>query len=420
MTECLAVAAAVADRQGGWEGPVFGPAHTVVRRLAAAGHRALFVGGAVRDLCLGRPVHDVDVATSAPPEVVARLFPRTVMVGKNFGVVVVVLPGGSVEVATFRTDGGYADGRHPTVVGLADERGDVERRDFTVNALLLDPMTDMVIDHIGGLADLRAGVIRTVGDPRRRFAEDRLRVLRAIRFTARLGFVLADDCAAALRGQDLSALSRERVLQEWRGGLGDPGRSRWFDLLQEHGHRDACCPVLAPVAAICREAWTTGLAALPPASDWIPATALLAVTAGLGIDAWRGWLEAEPLSREERRRLGRLVDLSPAAFLAATPGGRRRMAVADGADLLTIWRAARDGADTSGRRAAATILAEILAEKPVAPEPFLTGDDCLAAGATGPRVGELLRAALDHQWAGKLTTREAALAWIHDEIARRG
>jgi poly(A) polymerase len=201
-------------------------------------------------MLLGAEPADHDVTTDAAPERVEELFPRTFEVGRQFGVMTVIESGVHVEVATFRTDGSYSDGRRPDSVEFADARGDVARRDFTVNAILYDPLTDEYIDHVGGRADIAARLLRTVGDPRERFQEDRLRMLRAARFAARLGFAL--DPATAQACLELAPLvtsvSPERIRDELGRMLGHASRGRAFRLLDELG---LLAPVLPEVAA-CR------------------------------------------------------------------------------------------------------------------------------------------------------------------------
>src|SRR5450755_2493673 len=166
--------------------------------LHGAGHQAYLTGGCVRDLLLAREPADYDVSTDATPERVAQLFPGSLTVGAQFGVVVVIADAAQVEVATFRTDANYADGRHPDhVVYAQTAEEDVRRRDFTINALLLDPRSGEVIDHVGGRADLAACVVRAIGDAERRFGEDKLRMLRAVRFAARFGYQLEAQTFAA-------------------------------------------------------------------------------------------------------------------------------------------------------------------------------------------------------------------------------
>ena len=169
-------------------------------KLRAAGHQAYLVGGCVRDLLLGREPDDYDVSTDARPEQVQELFPDSLAVGAQFGVVIVLGEGAQVEVATFRSDVGYSDGRHPDHVdftGSAEE--DVKRRDFTINALLMDGLTGQVWDYVGGREDLRGAIIRAIGDPEKRFREDKLRMIRAVRFAARFGYTIEPATFAAIQ-----------------------------------------------------------------------------------------------------------------------------------------------------------------------------------------------------------------------------
>lgn len=189
----------------------------VCRQLATAGFDAVLAGGCVRDGLLGVVPKDFDVATNASPETVETLFERTISVGKNFGVIVVPFDDGTtIEVATFRKDGNYTDGRRPQSVEFSDRAEDAKRRDFTVNALFFDLVRNVIIDHVGGLEDLPRKVLRVVGDPELRFREDRLRLLRAIRFSGQLGFEISEETEVALRrsARDLKEVSRERVRDE--------------------------------------------------------------------------------------------------------------------------------------------------------------------------------------------------------------
>lgn len=210
-------------------------AQQVTSTLRAAGHSAYLAGGCVRDLLLGREPADFDVATAAPPDQVLALFPGSVAVGAHFGVVLVH---GEVEVATFRSDHSYRDGRHPdTVVFETDPRQDVLRRDFTINGLLLDPGTGEVLDYVGGRDDLRAGVVRAIGDPRRRFTEDHLRMLRAVRFAARFGYTIEPATLAAIRelAPRIHRVSAERVRDELTRVLTEGQPRRGLELLDETG-----------------------------------------------------------------------------------------------------------------------------------------------------------------------------------------
>lgn len=188
----------------------------VVRRLQSAGFAAFWVGGCVRDLLLGRAPEDYDVATSALPAQIEKLFPRTVAVGRKFGVMVVIESGRQIQVATFRSEGDYRDGRHPEQVAFGDARADASRRDFTVNGLFYDPVAERLHDWVGGENDLRGRLIRTIGAPEERFAEDHLRLLRAVRLAARLDFQIEARTFAALqtRAAQIRTISAERVRDE--------------------------------------------------------------------------------------------------------------------------------------------------------------------------------------------------------------
>jgi len=217
----------------------------IVQELRAAGYSAYLAGGCVRDLILGREPTDYDVATSASPQEVMRIFPQTYAVGAQFGVVLVPIrrdtadgqrDNYAIEVATFRSDGLYSDGRHPDQVQFSkDAQTDVQRRDFTINGLLLDPVSKEVFDYVGGRGDLERGIIRTIGDPRQRFAEDKLRMLRAVRFAARFGYAIEATTLAEIQAQaaQIHQVSRERIRDEILKMLTEGRAKRAFELLDE-------------------------------------------------------------------------------------------------------------------------------------------------------------------------------------------
>lgn len=209
----------------------------LARTLKAAGHEALFAGGSVRDRLLGRDPKDYDIATSAVPAEVVRLFPGANEVGAHFGVVIAKRGGHHVEIATFRTDGSYRDGRRPEAVTFSTPEEDAHRRDFTINGLFEVPETGEVIDFVGGLADLKAGVIRAIGDAGARFTEDGLRLLRAVRFASRLGFAIEAETMNSLkeRAHLLDRISPERIRDEFSKILTCPRRRRGVEHLVESG-----------------------------------------------------------------------------------------------------------------------------------------------------------------------------------------
>jgi tRNA nucleotidyltransferase/poly(A) polymerase len=213
-------------------------ADQICATLRASGHQAYLVGGCVRDLVLGREPADYDISTDARPERVQELFPSSLAVGAKFGVILVVEEGVQVEVATFRSDIGYSDGRHPDrVVYSYSPQEDVRRRDFTINGLLMDPATREVLDFVEGRADLRDGIIRAIGDPRLRFAEDKLRMMRAVRFAARFNFQIEPQTLAAARdlATQITQVSTERIREELTKLLTEGAARRGFELLDEAG-----------------------------------------------------------------------------------------------------------------------------------------------------------------------------------------
>ncbi|MCU1322029.1 MAG: metal dependent phosphohydrolase [Acidobacteriaceae bacterium] len=230
--------------------PRYGAARQIVAALRNADHQAYFAGGCVRDLLLGVAAKDFDVATSATPDAVMGLFAKTFSVGAHFGVVLVCLEADgeeiATEVATFRHDGAYSDGRRPDAVRFStDARADVLRRDFTINGMLLDPLLfeetgdagAATLDYVGGKADLAAGVVRAIGEPRLRFEEDKLRMLRAVRFAARLGFVVDEGTAKAIQAiaPEIGQVSCERIREELTRILTEGGARRGMELLFELG-----------------------------------------------------------------------------------------------------------------------------------------------------------------------------------------
>jgi poly(A) polymerase len=212
-------------------------ARSVLRRLRSSGFDAYFAGGYVRDRLLGIASGEIDIATSAPPDRIEALFPKTVAVGRAFGVILVLEGDFKFEVATFRSDGRYQDGRHPENVVFSSPEEDAKRRDFTINGMFFDPDTDKVIDFVGGKADLDRKVLRAIGDPRQRFTEDRLRLLRAVRLAARLKFAIDPATDRALRemAPAIVQVSGERIRDELAKMLVHPSRSAALESLRETG-----------------------------------------------------------------------------------------------------------------------------------------------------------------------------------------
>jgi poly(A) polymerase len=224
----------------------------IVQRLREAGHEAYFAGGSVRDMLLGQPPDDYDIATAAHPEEIQKIFPRTLEVGAQFGVILVLHDGDSFEVATFRHDGPYLDGRRPSEVRYAGMEEDIRRRDFTVNGMMYDPVEDRVIDLVGGKEDVARRIIRAIGDPRARFQEDRLRMIRAARFAASLGFEIEADTFEAMRAEaaHVTLVSWERIGEEVTRILTEGGARRGFDIMDATGLLAEILPEIAQMKGI--------------------------------------------------------------------------------------------------------------------------------------------------------------------------
>ena len=219
----------------------------IVRRLQQASFQAFWVGGCVRDFLLGREPDDYDIATSALPEQVERTFERTIPVGQKFGVMIVVEGGRQFQVATFRAEADYQDGRRPEQISFCDAMADARRRDFTVNGLFFDPVENKLHDWVGGEGDLRAKTIRTIGQPAERFGEDHLRLLRAVRLAAQLDFRIEAETFAALRAHaaDIRRISAERVREELNRLFRPPHAARGLDLLRQSGLLEQVLPEIA-------------------------------------------------------------------------------------------------------------------------------------------------------------------------------
>jgi poly(A) polymerase len=421
----------------------------VVRRLRAAGHETYLAGGCVRDRLLGREPGDWDIATAAPPEEVRKLFRRTVAVGARFGVILVLEGDAQFEVATFRSDDAYVDGRRPTGVVFTTAEKDAQRRDFTINALFQDPIGGEVIDFVGGQDDLRAGVIRAIGDPAARIREDRLRMLRAVRFAARFGYVLDPATHDAIRAAAPSVvdMAAERIGDEIVKMLTEGAAKRSFALLASTGLLEVVLPEVAAMRGVEQSL------DYHPEGDVFTHTLLLLdqLHAGVAESLAFGCLlhdVAKPVTRS-RREDGRLTfyghcergadmaveilqrlkrsraawervhylvryHLRPVQAPEMRLSTLKRMLAEDGFDEL--MQLARMDALASSRDLQYVLFcerrrAELAAS--VKPPRLLTGADLIAMGfSAGPKVGEILRALETAQLEGEVSTRDDALTWV--------
>jgi len=426
-------------------------ARAIAARLRAAGYTAYLAGGCVRDRLLDREPKDFDVATDAPAAVVQQRFTRTIPVGVQFGVVVVIQDGEAVEVATFRADSIYLDGRHPQSVRFSSPEEDARRRDFTINGMFLDPVHDTVIDYVGGQDDLRAGIIRAIGDPAARFSEDRLRMLRAVRFAARLGFHIDPGTFAAMQrlAAAITDISWERIGDEVARMLTDSvaaSARRAFELLDQSGLLAAILPEVAAMKGVEQSpdyhpegdvfVHTLGLLAqLELPTETLALGALLHDVAKprcarrephritfyghceLGAEMAVAICQRLRRSRETWERVALLVrdHLRPVHAPEMRLSTLKRFLASEGIDeLLELARldAMASNRDLTYYDFCRQKLEELGAEQ-IKPPPLLRGHDLLAMGLTpGPRFGEILTAVADAQLEGRLTTRDEALAWV--------
>lgn len=409
----------------------------VVRKLHAAGYEALWAGGCVRDFLLGRTPGDYDVATNARPDTVRDLFgrKRTFAVGESFGVIIVRGPrgAGEIEVATFRTEGPYLDGRRPENVTFSTAEEDAQRRDFTINGMFYDPLSQQVLDFVGGEQDLGAGIVRAIGNPHERMREDKLRMLRAVRFAATLDFTLDPTTAAAVRdmAEQIQIVSAERIAQELRKMLVDQHRRRAMELAVEVHLLPVVIPELAEAVfsdapPTGTAAWSTTLRALQHLSE--PSFPLAAATllhtivdGGTVYDICRRLR----LSNDDTDRIVWLVvhQNRPAAATKMPPAKLKRLLVERYfADLLPLFRVLTLARNEDLQPV--TFCQEYLRNTPseeIDPPPLLSGDDLISQGfQPGPEFKVWLEIVRDAQLNGEIHTTEQALALVDDLRRNRG
>jgi poly(A) polymerase len=433
-----------------------GLARQAILRLRQYGHQAFLAGGCVRDRLLGREPADYDVATSARPEQVLDLFPGSRQVGAHFGVVLVREDTAEVEIATYRSDHAYTDGRRPEGVDFeTDPRRDVIRRDFTINGLLLDPETGRVLDDVGGRDDLAQGIIRAIGDPEQRFAEDHLRMLRAVRFAARLGFTIEPATFAAIRKlhASIAAISAERIRDEILRILTEGGARRGFELLDRTGLLAVVLPEVAALKGVAQppqfhpegDVWTHTLMMLEgmraPSETLTlgvllhdvgkPATFRVADRIRFDGHAEVGaYMAVEILTRlrlpnDTIRQVEALVALH-LRFIEVTHMRestlKRFLRTERFEEHLELHRldcvmshGLLDNYEFAKRRF------EESPRETLKPKPLVGGDDLIAAGyRPGPAFALMLRAAEDAQLEGRISTKEEALEWIRARFEPSG
>jgi len=417
----------------------------IIRALRQKGHVALLAGGCVRDILLKRRPKDYDVVTSARPDQVKALFERTVDVGEKFGVIKVLIASLEFEVATFRSDEDYRDGRHPQGVRFARDREDAMRRDFTVNGMFYDPVEGKVVDHVGGRLDLDRRLIRAIGDPNKRFGEDYLRMLRAIRFAETLQFTIESETFQAVRlnAEKITSISGERIREELEGILVDQNRRMGLEMLDDGGLLVHILPEVAACKGVRQgkllhpegDVWQHTLLAVSmleePSFEFTMAVLLHDIGKPPTADSGRErlFLDHERVGEQMSRRIAERLKLSKRetdtiAFLV-----RHHMILKDVArmkkstmkrlfaheffeQLAELHRidAMASNRDLSNYDFAVNARSS-LSEEAIKPKPFLNGEDLAALGVErGPRMGRILRLVYNAQLDEEIASREEALA----------
>jgi poly(A) polymerase len=408
----------------------------VLRTLRAAGHVTYFAGGCVRDLLLGMEPKDFDVATDAQPQRVRSLFSQTQAVGAAFGVVLVRQGKSVIEVATFRRDGEYLDGRRPSSVQFTRAQEDAQRRDFTINGIFLDPLTNTVVDYVGGQADLKARLIRAIGNPRQRFAEDHLRLLRAVRFAARLGFAIEPETGEALRAEapQLKRITPERIAEELRAILPAPTRPVAWQLFwryrlaqQIFRHQGAVAAAMIPPE---RSLFMNLAPGKPVPFSLALAAAVVCYRRADEPDAdVRKYFTAQEVKQTlHALRQGLRLSNAELAEIEQTLGSlgiilaeqsptlaqQKRFLATDTAEMaIELMQAERSARLLVERIDAVTALLQPLIGTEVAPAPLITGDDLTELGfSPGPAFKRLLTATYDAQLEGRIATKSDAVEFV--------
>jgi poly(A) polymerase len=384
----------------------------IIKRLQDEDFTALLAGGCVRDMLLGRQAKDYDVATNALPEDVVRLFKRTLKVGAKFGVVIVLIEGQQVEVATFRTEDGYADGRHPSKVRFADPAEDASRRDFTINGMFYDPLEKKVIDYVEGQTDLEKKLVRTIGQPAQRFGEDYLRMLRAVRFATQLRFAIEDKTWSAIcdTAKNITRISGERIAMELEGILVDPNRSLGAKLLIECGLAEAIFPEFAGKEA---EMAVDMLDRLPKKTDF--ALGLVGLFAAFPTRFAVERCKVLKLSRNQNKHIKFLLDNRDRLLDEQMSLAELKMILAEPCfdDLYELQKAIQKA---GGKSIAALVnlrkKIKALGDVELKPKPLLDGHGLMKLGAgPGPALGQLAKELYIAQLEGNLQTPRQAEQW---------
>jgi poly(A) polymerase len=392
---------------------------TIIRRLRESGFDALLAGGCVRDMLCGKKPKDHDVATGATPVQVCRIFRRTIKVGAKFGVVIVLVDNQQVEVATFRSDAGYSDGRRPDKVRFTSAEEDALRRDFTINGMFYDPLKKEVIDYVDGRGDLKRKIIKTIGNPTERFSEDYLRMLRAIRFSAQLGFKIDKNTLSAVKkyADKITKISGERIAVELESLFAATDSKKGVKLLIEAGLLEQIFPVFKKAALA--EFGLYVFSFLPKKTTF--QLAVSAVFSGCKTSDAMENLRVLNLSRNQLKYIKFLLEKRD-YLLSELSLAHLKMLVAEPyfEDLYLLQKAIQK----AGKKSILPLLtvrrrANALAGKILKPKPLLNGYEIIKLGAKpGPQVGLVAKELYIEQLSEKISTKRAAVNWVKNWLKK--
>ena len=433
-------------------------ARKVIARLREHGHIAYFAGGCVRDMVRGLMPKDYDIVTDARPDTVQKLFPRTVAVGAHFGVIIVLENGFQFEVATFRSDDAYIDGRHPSAVHFSSPEEDAQRRDFTINGMFYDSVAEQVIDLVGGQTDIGAKLVRAIGEPAKRFEEDRLRMLRAVRFATALNYEVDKKTWEALvaNAASIDQISAERIRDELVRIFVSANRVRGWDLLDSSGLMRAILPELEAMKGVLQpeqfhpegDVFVHTRLMLQLLPEEVSVALVLAVlfhdvakpvTATVDKTGRIRFNEHDRIGAQMTEAIMRRLRFSSAETEATMEMVRQHMVFKDAPNMrvakLKRFMARptfedelelhRVDCESSHRMLDNYEFLmrkrEEFANEPIIPPPLVRGDDLIAFGLKpGPKFGEILEAVETRQLEGTLCTREEALDWVKREYSLQG
>ena len=391
----------------------------VVKTINASGYLALYAGGCVRDMLLGTEPKDYDIATNAAPDIVSEMFPRTVEVGAQFGVIMVMVKSEQIEVATFRSESGYVDGRRPGKIEFTDAKEDALRRDFTINGMFYNPLNEEILDYVGGQIDLEKKCIRTIGEPKHRFSEDYLRMLRAVRFAAQLDFEIDSKTwqEVKLQSHKISQISGERIASELKRAFESCSRARGISLFVESGLAQTVFPEISEESLACGAGVVSRLT-----GDVNLALGLAALLSNCSKADAIGHISSLKLSRKNCADIKWLLYNKDALVEDEISLGELKVLLAN----ENFWKLFHlqlalcdENVANSKKLAEIKQRANSLEGCDLTPTPFLDGHEIMALGIEkGPQLGKIFQELHMKQLNEEISSKSQAIEWVENRGKR--